>query len=78
MPFDDIGMSSQHMALWIVGMYLPSIMALVLICRKERDGLSRTVALILLLVFPVIAPLAVLLYYTLSQLRGRKHLRKHT
>ncbi len=78
MPLNDLGPSTQHIVLWTMGMYLPSIFALVLTCCKERDGFSRILTLILLLVFPIIAPLAMFLYYCLSQLRGRKHLRKLT
>lgn len=78
MPLDDLGPTIQYMVLWSLGMYLPSVFAFVLVCRKERGGVSRNLALILLLIFPVVAPLAVFLHYSVSQLKGRKHRRKRT
>lgn len=75
---NDLGPSIQHMVIWTMGMLTPSVLAFALICRKEREGVVRILALILLLAFPIVAPLLVVLYYYLSQLRGRKHLRKRT
>ncbi len=73
-PLDHLGISTGHLAVWVIVLMLPSILAFALICtNEERNAVIRIIMLIVLIAFPIIAPLAVLLRYLLWRpRRGKK------
>ncbi len=72
-PLDNLGISTRHLAVWVIVLMLPSILAFALVCTKERNAAIRIIMLIVLIAFPIIAPLAVFLGYLLWRpRRGKK------
>ncbi len=71
-PLDNLGISTGHLALWVIVLMMPSILAFALVCTKEKDAVIRIIMLIVLIAFPILAPLAVFLGYLLWRPSRRK------
>lgn len=75
-PLENIGMTPLHTALWALAMLGLSLLAFALVWRREADRAARIIWLILLILFPIICPLAVFLYYLLLRPLRRKKRKK--
>lgn len=65
MTLDELGMSPAEFLPWVGAVIGFSLIALILVLRREKNGLARVLWLLLLICVPILAPCAALLYYLL-------------
>lgn len=65
MTLDELGMSPAGFLPWVTAVVGFSVIALIVVLRREDHGLARVLWLLLLICVPILAPFAALLYYML-------------
>ena len=65
MTLDELGMSPAEFLPWVVVVVGFSVIALILVLRRENNGLARVLWLLLIVCVPILAPFAALLFYML-------------
>ena len=69
MILDELGMSPAEFLPWVTVVAGFSVLAFVVVPRRENSGLARVLWLPLLVCLPILAPAAALFYYMLWQPR---------
>jgi len=72
MILDELGMTPNEFLPWVTVVAGFSVLAFVVVLRRENSGLARVLWLPLLVCLPILAPAAALLYYMLWQPRRSK------
>ena len=67
MILDELGMSTAVFLPWAIAVAGLSVIALIVVLRRESYGLARVLWLPLLICVPILAPAAALFYYLLWQ-----------
>ena len=67
MSFAGLGPPPLQAAIWAIAIISLSLLAFALVLRREKEKVARIICLLLLVAFPILAPLAVFLYYLLLQ-----------
>ena len=76
MILDQLRMSQVVFLPWVAAVVGFSVIALILVLRREKNGLARVLWLLLLIGVPILAPFAALIYYLLWQPTQSKEQRK--
>lgn len=72
MAFDDLGPAPIQFVAWVIAIMSFSLLAFVLVLRRENEPATRIILLLLLVILPILSPVAVFLYYLLLQPLRRK------
>lgn len=67
MKLDELGVPPAVMVPWVIAVVGISIIALILVARREKSGLARVLWFLLIVGMPILAPLSAFIYYLLWQ-----------